>query len=77
MVTCHQCNGTGFNGELTQEKMFDPKEGDKVRIQNGCVNVSYYFVPNGPCWLCTARTTIACSECAGSGIKGLAGFQVD
>ncbi|KAL4523168.1 hypothetical protein Ndes2526A_g07871 [Nannochloris sp. 'desiccata'] len=75
MVTCHQCNGTGLNGETKQEEMFDSTT--EIRITNGHVNVSYYFVPNGPCWLCTSSKVIACSECAGSGIKGLAGFQGD
>jgi hypothetical protein len=75
MIKCHQCNGTGLNGENKQEEMFNSEQ--EVRVLNGCVNVSYYFVPNGPCWLCTSTTTIACSECSGSGMKGLAGFQGD
>jgi len=76
MIPCHQCNGTGRNGERKQEEMFDSPT-ETIRITNGHVNVSYYFVPNGPCWLCTSSKVIACSECAGSGIKGLAGFQGD
>jgi hypothetical protein len=75
MVTCHQCNGTGINGEGKQEELFE--SADKVRVLNGVINVSYFFMPDGPCWLCTSTTMIACSECAGSGMKGLEGFMGD
>lgn len=75
MIPCHQCNGTGVNGETKQEEMFDSKV--PIRMNNGVINVSYYFMPNGPCWLCTSSKFIACSECDGSGMKGMAGFRGD
>lgn len=65
---CHQCNGTGQNGNDKANELFR-KEG-AILVQNGLMDVQWMFMEGGPCWLCKGNAHVACSDCSGTGIAG-------
>ena len=66
---CNQCNGTGSNRTDPTQEVFG--EGDNpIRSVNGVINVQWFFIEKGPCWLCRGHAIVGCSDCAGSGIRG-------
>jgi len=66
-LICHQCGGSGSNAEGKLASKFN---SDGVRILNGVAKVNWFLMDNGPCWLCKGLTTVGCSDCSGTGIKG-------